>query len=115
MVDNSDNRGKVVFFSPFKEITFSLYVFPQKNSMFYSQRIIHNLRFQYIIWSGKAGNRSVKPHVFAIIFPLHLPPPTVFPSKEAELKHEVGCPRKELSNSHGGNVLILKGSKDHRR
>lgn len=39
--------------------------------------------------------------------------PLVFPGKGAELKRGAGCPREELSNSHGENVLILKGSKEH--
>lgn len=41
------------------------------------------------------------------------PAPRVFPSKGAELKRGVERPRRELSNSHGENVLTLKGSKEH--
>ena len=39
--------------------------------------------------------------------------PLMVPSKGAGLKRGAGCPRKEVSNSHGENVLILKGSKEH--
>lgn len=41
------------------------------------------------------------------------PPPRGFPSKGAELKCGVEHPRKELSSSHGENVLTLEGSKAH--
>ena len=60
---------------------------------------------------GKLEVKAESP-MFLQLFLFHIPP-HVFPSEGAELKCGVGCPQKELSNSHGENVLILKGSKEH--
>ena len=58
-------------FSSLQTNHFSFVYFPSKE--LYALFTKNNVRFQYIIWGGKAGSKSRKPHVFAIISFSHPP------------------------------------------